>query len=175
MTKAFLELLAASTGTVHGFVITLVWYIESIVKEIFAPADATQDEKAKRTRNDVASLRDHVNVWSGNNDIKERAVRLLSALNEPPMSMYLDRLVADGVLKSEHKEAWKAIRNPIMHGEIADFGTDENLWHYANRLISMTYRVSFRRLNYRGKVLDYDGNTFRCVDFSYPKCEEVHL
>jgi hypothetical protein len=161
-TKGFSELILASKGTVQGFLISLALYIESCISQIFSK----QRENRKHSEQ-VRELVGHLNTWRGRSCIKKRAMGLLSMLNSPDVSKRIDTLIKEGVISETHKQIWKKARPYLAHGGIVDFSKIEEFWHYRNYFISIAYRLTFRILGYKGKVLDYDGSEFRFIDFKW--------
>ena len=164
ITKGFSELILASTGTLQGFLISLALYIENSINQIFSEKTISSNDYPKAVVNDLA---DHINNWKGDGEIKNRAMRLLSMLNTPDISKNMDVLIKHGVIREVHKQIWKKARPYLAHGGIIDFSKSEEFWHFRNYFISMAYRLTFRILGYKGKVIDYDGNNFQFVDFNW--------
>lgn len=163
ITKGFSELILASTGTIQGFLISLALYIENSINQIFSEKTISSNNYRKA----VNDLADYVNNWEGDVDVKDRAKRLLSMLNTSDISKNMDVLIKQGVMQEVHKQIWKKARPYLAHGGIIDFSKSEEFWHFRNYFISMVYRLTFRILGYKGKVVDYDGHNFQFVDFNW--------
>ena len=86
-------------------------------------------------------------------------------LNTPSTSNRMNHLIEAGVINSEHKRVWNRARPYLAHGGLVDFSKDDEFWHIRNYLISMAYRISLCIIDYKGKVLDYNGKEFVFVDF----------
>ncbi|MFX0200280.1 MAG: hypothetical protein ACFFCW_29525, partial [Candidatus Hodarchaeota archaeon] len=167
LTMALIEVILASTGTIQGFLITMVLYIENIIQKIFETPQIRTDENNTEFKEDIVNLREYIDHWEGNSNIKERAKGLLSMLNDPSTSMRMDILIKQGVIKHKHKKVWKDARPYLAHGGIVDFSKVDEYWHYQHYFISMLYRLTLMFLGYKGKVLDYDGSKFEFVDFDW--------
>lgn len=163
ITKGFAELILASTGTLQGFLISLVLYVENCINQIFSEKTVNCNDYRKA----VKDIMDHIDKWEGEGDIKKRAKGLLSMLNTPSISKHMDVLIKQGVIREVHKQNWEKARPYLAHGGIIDFSKSEEFWHFRNYFISMAYRLTFRILGYKGKVIDYDDNNFQFVDFKW--------
>ena len=163
ITNGFLELCLASTGTLQGFLISIVTYIEFLVRLIFS------ENLGERDRDKIKALIEYVDSWSGDSSIKERAKGILSILYKPPVNSMLKTLIEQGVITETHRDVWKKTRPHLAHGKIITHDREADFWHYRNHLISMMYRLIFRIIGYKGVAIDYDGNKFIYAPFEWRK------
>lgn len=166
LTTGFYELCLASKGTLQGLLIPLSLYIEFCVKEVLSNSDNVKTIEAEY-KIKIDMILQHVSVWDHDDAIRDRALGLLSNLNNPSIPQLIDILVEQGVLNKNHKKVWKKARPYLAHGNIIDFSKQEEFWHYRNHLFSMMYRLIFRIIGYRGLVLDYDGKKFTYTNFAW--------
>lgn len=163
LSRGFFEVLLASRGTVQGFLISLSLFIENCINHIFETPKNMDENKERYSK--IQDLIHYVEKWEGSEDLKSRAKGLLSMLNTPSTSNRMNHLIEAGVINSEHKRVWNRARPYLAHGGLVDFSKDDEFWHIRNYLISMAYRISLCIIDYKGKVLDYNGKEFVFVDF----------
>ncbi len=166
MTNGFAELCLASRGTLQGFLISLSIYIEFCVNLIFSSLESRAAE-GDDYKNKIQDLVQHIGAWNLDDEILGRAKGLLSMLYSPSLSKRMDVLVEQGVITKTQKKIWQKARPYLAHGNIIDFKREEEFWHIRNHLISMTYRLVFRIIGYKGLVLDYDGNKFDHIIYEW--------
>jgi hypothetical protein len=168
ISTGFYQLILASNGTLQGFLTSLSLYIENCINQIFSVSKKKKKDKDGRNKKEIEQFMLHVENWSGNQKIKDRAKRLFHMLNSPDPSKSMDLLIAQGVIHKIHKNVWKKVRHYLAHGGlIDDFSKEEEYWQFRNYLLPMAYRLTFRILGYKGKVLDYDGKNFAFVEFAW--------
>lgn len=140
------ELLPASTGTIHGFVLSLVVAIEGVVTQILSGANEQPS---------IDELVNHVRSWNGEESLKNRAIGILrSFLSQVSTNQRLRWLVRDHVVTEEQRRLWDDLRQRITHGHLVDYD-DERLEEKRLQLISMFNRLALRLLHYRGVVTNY--------------------
>lgn len=71
------EVISASNGTLHGFIVSLLLTIEKLFNGLVEPISSDAKKAFK-------SLRDHVGTWSGDQQVKDRALGLMTGLGHPP-------------------------------------------------------------------------------------------
>lgn len=163
ISQAFKELISSSTATVQGFLITLVWYVESITRQI---SNSKGWNKHEVISNDILSdLKKYIENWEHYKLIEDR-MGIFDNLKNSPMSKLLDHLVREDVIQPIHKRAWRETRHRLMHGTLASLNKEKH-WQYANHLIPVAYRISLRLLGYKGKTLHFDGTSSQIVDFNW--------
>lgn len=163
LSSGFSEQLIASTATVQGFLISLATFIENCVKDICQDSCKPSEEYAGH----VKACMEHVKKWDGNEEVRTRAEGLIAMLNNPHIKKLMDELIDRGVITKEQKDAWNKVRHRLAHGSLLDFSRIEEFWDYRNRLISMMYRLIFRKIGYSGKAPDYSGTAISYVDFAW--------
>lgn len=108
------EVLLASTGTVHSFVFALVAAIESLARQIDLKVPGSSTEQ-------IDQLRKHVEAWSGDADVKNRGLGLLSQLKSVSMAAIFKVLERQAVVTAKQIEIWRTLRNKLAHGGILDY------------------------------------------------------
>lgn len=157
------EVIRSSNGTLHGFVVSLLLTIEKLFTGL---ADAPSLDSKKS----FGALREHVEAWPGDQEIKQRALGLLGGLNHPSPTSILRKLKDDGVVTGDEAESWKSVRPKIAHGALVDV-SDEGVWVLRGRLITMFHRLILRTIGYRGRISDFSGSQLQGVDFEWKESE----
>jgi hypothetical protein len=144
------EVLLASTGTVHTFVFALVAAIESLARQIKIPITSSSAEG-------ISDLNKYVAAWTGNAELKQRAMGLLSQLNSVSMTAILKPLQKEGIVSDAQIKVWRDLRNKLAHGSILDY-YNEDLVRWRNSLIEMAYRLALRQIGYTGEIFSHESN-----------------
>jgi hypothetical protein len=115
------------------------------------------------------ALKTYLEQWQGDEDIKNRAIGLLSMLGTRSTSQVLKALKEENVIGNEHIKTWNKIRNSLAHGGIIEFPVDEDFWQKRNLLISMVYRLILRKIGYRGLITDHASSDIKSIDFQWER------
>jgi hypothetical protein len=142
------QLVFASAGTVHVLILSLVVSIEDLVEQITGKGSCPVG---------LDDLKNHLRNWSGDTDLKESAVRVVtSMLSRTSTKRHLDKLVQEGVVTVDQVNLWAKLRPQLAHGKIVDYG--EDIWAIRGELITMFYRLALRLIGYRGEMSDHTKN-----------------
>jgi hypothetical protein len=156
--RLFSELVPASTGTIHGIILSLVLAIEDLVDQL---------SEAVPTPAGIEQLMAHVRTWPGDEALKTRAIGILSSfLGRTSTNENLRKLIQKRIVTEDQRRVWDDLRNrvAIAHGRLVDYD-DEKLMEKRNQLITMFYRLSACLLKYRGPLTDY--GTWPPVEFDF--------
>jgi len=146
LSRLFTELILASTGTVHAFVLSLVLGVEDLVEQIVGKPQQVPE---------IGSLKEYLEAWQGNAELRENAVKVISSfLSRTSTRAHLKTLRDKGVITSNQLQTWDSLRPSLAHGKTVDYD-DERLWEKRNQLIMMFHRLALRILNYRGEMSDH--------------------
>jgi len=154
ISDSFSELMAASTGTVQGLLISLCTYIEGVIEELYR--DRVKGIEDCITSDKLSELQSYVKEWKDYPIVENRIRGLLSMLTKPPTQTYLRDLVERKVIKPVHQNVWNEVRQYLMHGGLVDRSKSNDFWHYSNHLICMAHRLTLSFIGYQGRVLYYD-------------------
>ena len=153
------EVISASNGTVHGFIVSLLLAIENLFTALAA-------EPAPDSNEHLLKLREHIKSWIGNQKIKDRALGLLAMLNNPASTAILKDLERDAVITANEAASWKSLRPKVAHGALVDV-TDQEVWTHRGRLITMFHRLVLRTIGYRGPITDFSTDKLKPVSFNW--------
>jgi len=143
---------------VHAFVLSLVLGVEDLVEQIVGQGQQVPE---------IGSLRAHIEAWHGNADLRDSAVKVVSAfLSRTSTRAHLKALRKKRVISAEQIQTWEALRPTLAHGRTLNYD-DERLWEKRNYLIMMFHRLALRLLNYRGDVSDYMTSPPGRIDFQW--------
>jgi hypothetical protein len=163
-TKIFSEVIIASTGTLQAFVLSLAVCVENLAGQLANEFNIrTVDKEAFK------ELRNYLEQWQGDEDVKNRAIGLLSMLRAASTTQVLQALKEENVVQDKHIKAWKDIRNSLAHGGIIEFPIEENFWLKRNLLISMVYRLVLRKIGYKGMMTDHASSDIEAIDFQWER------
>jgi hypothetical protein len=167
ITKIFSEVVIASTGTLQAFVLSLAVCVENLVGQIAEELNINIPDKGA-----VKDLKSYIEKWPGNEEVKSRAIGLLSMLRTKSTSQALQVLKEENVVEDRHIRGWKKIRPFLAHGGIIEFPIDEDFWLQRNLLISMVYRLALRKIGYKGLITDHASSDIESIDFQWDrKCQ----
>jgi hypothetical protein len=161
-TKIFSEVIIASTGTIQAFVLSMSVCVENLASQLASEFSIKTIDKSV-----LKSLRNHLENWQGEEDIKKRTVGLLSMLGTKSTTQILKALKEEGVIEDRHIKAWKEIRNSLAHGGIIEFPINDDFWLKRNLLISMVYRLIFRKIGYKGSLTDHADPDAKSINFQW--------
>ncbi len=144
LARAFHEVALASTGTVHGFVLTLVATIEELTYQIVGKVKNPEKSKLKAV---LSEFKKYVQNWGGDVGFKDRVLGILqSSLLAIPAKQHLEGLAVSGVVTPAQIKIWAQLRPKLAHGKIIDYA-DEQLAAKRDALITMFYGLARRLLD----------------------------
>jgi hypothetical protein len=156
LARLSLELIPASTGTIHGFILSLVVAIEALVAEIIEPRSAVEIP---------ADFIEHIKGWNGDEGLKQRAIKILNTfLPQISSNQNLRELVGQRVVTEQQRRLWDRLRQRVAHGKLVDYD-DEKLYEKRLTLVTMFYRLALGLLGYQGLLTDY--GTYPPQDFEF--------
>jgi hypothetical protein len=152
------EIISASTGTVHAFIVSIALAIEGLAKELVpnAPTDSGVPD----------DLLVYLQNWTGPSDTVASAIRRLKSGPRPKTERRLQRLQERGIVTAQQVSVWQDVRHPIAHGDLTDYD-DKELFQKRDTLITMFYRLALAIIGYRGKAMDYSVSPRRPFDFNW--------
>lgn len=166
-TKIFSEVIIASTGTLQAFVLSLSVCVENLAGQL-------ADEFSIKTldEDEFKALRGYLEQWQGEEDIKSRAIGLLSMLRSASTKQVLKALKEENVIEDKHIKAWEEIRHSLAHGGIIEFPINDDFWLKRNLLISMVYRLILRKIGYKGLLTNHVSSDMESINFQWQrKCQ----
>lgn len=107
-TNIFSEVIIASTGTLQAFVLSLSVCVENLAGQL-------TDEFSIKTldKEEFKALKGYLEQWQGEEDIKNRAIGLLSMLRSASTKQVLKALKEENVVEDKHIKAWEEIRHSL--------------------------------------------------------------
>ena len=147
ITRLYEECIQAARGSRWVWALTFASSIEALVKMLIPkeliPAQAKADEiEAKAHASNIAALVEHINLWSGDNRLKQIAISAAHRSAEITTIRALRNLKAHGVITAAQISAWETMRHAVMHGSlVSSYSTkeeDEQLLALAAMLHALT-------------------------------------
>jgi len=127
----------------------------SVAVEAILPRVRLSDDdgsSSPHTLQEMQSLIAHVDQWPGNKRLKARAIGLLRSLPEWGTGDRLRMLEKRGVISSEERDAWRRLRNPVLHGKISTDDLDAEREKLIEAVVWMMYRIVLREAGYEGPL-----------------------
>jgi hypothetical protein len=122
ITRFYEEIIQASQGSRWVLCMTLASAAEGIAKLLMKP----EDEASEFDESDIGGLKKAIQAWQGNSGLKDRALSEVSRLGKKGVGKYLRDLVKRNIVESKHADAWNAVRNKVMHGNlVSPWSTEE--------------------------------------------------
>jgi hypothetical protein len=117
---------------------TLAGAAEGIAKLLMTPEEKTSD----CTEEDIESLRSHIKDWSGDVELRNRTLQSIGSAHRKGVGRYLRDLAEKGIVNTSHTEAWDAVRNEVMHGNlVSPWGGEEEDRNVRN-LADLVHRLT---------------------------------
>jgi hypothetical protein len=145
LTELYGEVIDAAQGSRWVWALTYASAAEGLVRLIVPKGTRRADVKSE----DVESLREHIDGWSGDPRLKEIAKNAASRMLETSAVQALRDLRDKGAIASDQFKAWDRIRNQVMHGSLVSSYSsaedDKLLLDLADLLHSLTRALIFSR------------------------------
>lgn len=138
LTHYYEEIAEASTGSRWILCMTLTSVAEGVAKLLFPPAE----QKSDFNPTDIENLRQHIKQWKGDSNLRSRILNSLAYAETKGIVQSMNTLCLSGALDSKEVDAWKTVRNHVMHGNLVPRWMDEELEQQLERLIKLTHGLS---------------------------------
>jgi hypothetical protein len=162
LTRIFSEVVLASTGTLQAFVLSLAVCVENLIGQLKSELNLVKSNKDA-----IKSLREHVEKWNEDEEVKNRALGLLGMLGSIPPNQALKILKEENVIEDEHINSWKQMRPYLAHGGLIEFPLEEDFWVKRMLLISMVYRLALRKIGYKGIITNHTSGNLDSINFNW--------
>lgn len=113
LTQFYEEIVQAARGTRWVWALTLASVIEGQSKMLKLTAQPVAADNGA-----VASLTDHIQQWTGSNDLKSRAIGEVKRVEQLTATRVLAQLRDKAIIADAELASWKSIRNEVMHGTL---------------------------------------------------------
>jgi hypothetical protein len=77
-----------------------------------------EDEKAEMPAAELESIRAVVSAWKGDEQVRSRVLDSIGFMSKSSVAAFLRKLVRRKVIEQRHEDAWKKVRNSVMHGNL---------------------------------------------------------
>jgi hypothetical protein len=138
ITRFYEEIIQANQGSRWILCMTLASASEGLANLLMQP----EERKSDFAQQELDSLEDWVKKWKGNEKLQGRILGEITRASQRSIGAFLRNLVGRNILEKKHADAWIAVRNAVMHGNlIAPWGTkegDERL----TALIDLVHRLT---------------------------------
>jgi hypothetical protein len=137
LTRYYHEVIQATRGSNWAWCLALASAIEGVANLLVPEADRASDYPLA----DIESLRKHISAWSGDEDLRSRILGSLAYAGTKGTIQALKDFQTHGVTR-KHLEAWKTVRNKVMHGELVVPWSEEKLELRMRLLAELLHRLS---------------------------------
>lgn len=147
MTRFYQELAQAQRGSHWVMLLTLASTAEAMAKGLMTDAD----RKSDYTKEDLASMDEHLGQWAGNKALRGRMKSSLKLAAERSPQGFMRGLARKGVIDEAEIDTWIALRNSVMHGELVEPWSTKESEQHLREMISLVHKLT---LNLIDKILD---------------------
>lgn len=144
LTHYYQEIAQATTGSNWVLCMTLASVVEGITKLIFK-ADKrvpNENDQMDEWEKSIKNMEMHVGQWKGDVRLRQRLMSSLHAAKEKGVRQLLKGLQETGDIGKEHLNAWQAVRNEVMHGNLVSPWLTAELEQKLNLLADLAHRLS---------------------------------
>lgn len=142
------EVIQAAHGSRWVWALTFASAAEGLV-EIISPRGSLRPDLASvdtaDLRGEISRFKAHVDLWTGDPQLKEPAKRAASRMLETTAKIVLRQLRATGWITADQFKAWDTLRNQVMHGKLvspySSAQDDKLLLDLAGLLHAITRRI----------------------------------
>jgi hypothetical protein len=138
VTRFYDEITQATQGSRWVLCMTLASSAEGLALLLMTPAQ----REPEFANTDIASLRDVIKAWQGNEALKNRVLSWFSRLGERSVPKFLRDLVRSGVLTKDNERDWSAVRNAVMHGNLVSPWATEEEDKRIRSLVDLAHRLT---------------------------------
>ena len=163
LSVAIRNVLRASAATIHDEALALSVSVETILRLYFE----TEGEPDENTKLQVKGALKHMKKWDGEHDVKHRISTAIGQIKGTNPRSALRKLVDNGVVKVEHRDAWERLRHPAAHGWVTDIDIHD-LEPLCDRVFQLMAILIFVIIDYEGEMTDYCSHDVSSVHFPRP-------
>lgn len=121
-----------------------IWASDKLVARIRLP-----------DKREIARLHDAMKTARVKDPLKQRALGLLSMLNQVRAADVLGQLVAQGCISREMLKCWRSARPQAAHGGLRQKDDPGKIVHDSDIMLALYYRLVLLTLGYKGAITDY--------------------
>jgi hypothetical protein len=139
LSRYYHEVIQATLGSNWVWCLTLASAIEGITKLLTTKAEREAGFAPKT----VEDLKTHIGEWRGDDVLRGRILNCVSNLKKgtgPILKKFKD----DGLISDDQFEAWRAVRNSVMHGDLVTPWSDDKLEDQMRLLSELMHRLSMK-------------------------------
>jgi hypothetical protein len=138
LTRYYLEIIQSSSATNWVMCMTLSGVIEGVLR-LLVPKE---EWRSGVDGTELQKLRDHVLGWDGDVTLRGKLLESVSLLARSSPTLLLAKYCSEGGFGREHIQAWRNVRNQVMHGNLVSPWMDEDLEVKMTLLTELAHRLS---------------------------------
>jgi hypothetical protein len=135
------EVIQATRGSAWVWCMTLASAIEGVVTNLLT---TEEERKPDYPSQEIENLRVHIETWNGSTDLQRRILGLFEGLKSKGTRQILRRFKDAGVITSNQFDAWYAVRNQVMHGNLVSPWSSQKLVERMRLLAELMHRLSMK-------------------------------
>ena len=122
ITRFYEEIIQANQGSRWILCMTLASASEGLANLLMQPEERISDF----AKQDLDDLENWVEKWKGNEKLRSRILGEITRASQRSVGAFFRNLVRRNILEKQHADAWVAVRNAVMHGNlVSPWGTKE--------------------------------------------------
>lgn len=138
LTHYYHEAIQATRGSNWVWCLTLASIVEGVAKLLTPEAERKSDYAPE----EIEGLKTHIKAWQGDKDLRGRILNSVKLAESKGIVQILKKLKDEDTIGSDHIDAWQAVRNQVMHGELVSQGSERKLEGRMRLLTELMHRLS---------------------------------
>jgi hypothetical protein len=138
LTHFYHEIIQSSDSTNWMMCLTLSSVAEGIVKLIIPQEKWRSDFKER----ELTNMREYISAWSGDKNVRGRMLESVGFLSKRGVASLLNGLANEAGFEKAHVNAWRSVRNHVMHGNLVPPWFDDELEVQMRLLAELTHKLA---------------------------------
>jgi hypothetical protein len=140
LSQYYHEVIQATRGSDWVWCLALASAIEGVTK-LLTPENERRSDYAPEA---IDELKDHINAWHGDAVLRARVMSSVAYAGTKGVGQILRKFKDEGLIADGHVDAWVAVRNHVMHGELMSPWSHQELEGRMHLLAELMHRLSMR-------------------------------
>lgn len=138
LSRYYHEVIQATRGSDWTWCLTLASAVEGVAKLLIPEAERKSDYAPE----DIEKLTKHIKAWRGDKSLRGRILNSVALTKTKGVVQVLKTLKNEGTIDDRHINAWQAVRNQVMHGELISPWPEQELEEQMRLLAELMHRLS---------------------------------
>lgn len=141
LSRYYYEIIQAAGGSNWVWCMTLASAIEGITTKLLT---GESDRKSDYDAQAIENLRDHIRRWQGDAELRGRILSSVALAERKGVPQLLKRFRDEDFISADHIDAWKNVRNAVMHGQLVSPWSERELEERMRLLAELMHRLSMK-------------------------------